>query len=74
MHPVKSEIKQVDLNVETAARSSKLFYYLTQSLAKWNRGLELLRFLLEETRAECVRVRGDSDHHFSAREPLEEAH
>ena len=41
--PVKSEIKQVDLNVETAARSSKLFYYLTQSLAKWDRGLELLR-------------------------------
>ena len=41
--PVKSEIKQVDLNAETAARSSKLFYYLTQSLAKWDRGLELLR-------------------------------
>ena len=41
--PVKSEIKQVDLNSETAARSFKLFYYLTQSLAKWNRGLELLR-------------------------------
>ena len=41
--PVKSEIKQVDLNSETAARSSKLFYYLTQSLAKWDRGLELLR-------------------------------
>ena len=41
--PVKSEIKQVDLNVETAARSSKLFYYLTQSLAKWDRGLEFLR-------------------------------
>ena len=41
--PVKSEIKQVDLNAETAARSSKLFSYLTQSLAKWDRGLELLR-------------------------------
>ena len=41
--PVKGEIKQVDLNAETAARSSKLFYYLTQSLAKWDRGLELLR-------------------------------
>ena len=41
--PVKSEIKQVELNAETAARSSKLFYYLTQSLAKWDRGLELLR-------------------------------
>ena len=41
--PVKAEIKQIDLNAETAARSSKLFYYLTQSLAKWERGIELLR-------------------------------
>ncbi|CAE6945832.1 unnamed protein product [Symbiodinium sp. CCMP2592] len=41
--PVKKEIVQADLNPETAARSSKLFYYLTQSLAKWERGSELLR-------------------------------
>ncbi|CAE7255000.1 RE2 [Symbiodinium sp. CCMP2592] len=41
--PVKTEIVQADLNPETAARSSKLFYYLTQSLAKWERGSELLR-------------------------------
>ncbi|CAE7265621.1 unnamed protein product [Symbiodinium sp. CCMP2592] len=43
LHPVKKEIVQADLNPETAARSSKLFYYLTQSLAKWERGSELLR-------------------------------
>ena len=41
--PVKTEILQTKLPSDTAARSSKLFYYLTQSLAKWERGLELLR-------------------------------
>ena len=41
--PVKTEILQTKLPSHTAARSSKLFYYLTQSLAKWERGLELLR-------------------------------
>ena len=41
--PVKAEILQTKLPSDTAARSSKLFYYLTQSLAKWERGLELLR-------------------------------
>eukprot|EP00439_Symbiodinium_sp_Y106_P067972 s1142_g11.t1 len=41
--PVKTEILQASLNPETAARSSKLFYYLTQSLAKWERGIELLK-------------------------------
>ena len=41
--PVKAEIVQTKLPSDTAARSSKLFYYLTQSLAKWERGLELLR-------------------------------
>jgi len=41
--PVKTEIQQSSLNAETAARSSKLFYYLTQSLAKWERGVELLK-------------------------------
>ena len=41
--PVKTEIVQTKLPSDTAARSSKLFYYLTQSLAKWERGLELLR-------------------------------
>eukprot|EP00439_Symbiodinium_sp_Y106_P000499 s12197_g1.t1 len=51
--PVKSEIKQVELNAETAARSSKLFYYLTQSLAKWDRGLELLRALQEKVCDHC---------------------
>ena len=40
---VKHEILQKDLSVEVAARSAKLFYYLTQALAKWERGLELLR-------------------------------
>ncbi len=37
------EISQVKLAKDVAARSSKLFYYLGQSLAKWERGLELLR-------------------------------
>ena len=41
--PVKTEILQTKLPSDIAARSSKLFYYLTQSLAKWERGLELLR-------------------------------
>ena len=35
---------QASLNPETAARSSKWFYYLTQSLAKWERGIELLKY------------------------------
>ena len=35
---VKHEILQKDLSVEVAARSAKLFYYLTQALAKWERG------------------------------------
>eukprot|EP00439_Symbiodinium_sp_Y106_P047976 s4290_g6.t1 len=41
--PVKTEIEQVTLNPETAARSAKLFYYLKQSLSKWERGLEIIR-------------------------------
>ena len=41
--PVKTEIEQVILNPETAARSAKLFYYLKQSLSKWQRGLEIIR-------------------------------
>ena len=41
--PVKTEILRASLNPETAAWSSKLFYYLTQSLAKWERGIELLK-------------------------------
>ena len=40
---VKHEILQKDLSVEVAARSAKLFYDLSQALAKWERGLELLR-------------------------------
>ena len=39
----KHEIEQASLAADVAARSAKLFYYLTQSLAKWERGLELLR-------------------------------
>ena len=39
----KHEIDQSSLAADVAARSAKLFYYLTQSLAKWERGLELLR-------------------------------
>ena len=39
----KHEIDQSSLGADVAARSAKLFYYLTQSLAKWERGLELLR-------------------------------
>ena len=38
----KHEIDQSSLAADVAARSAKLFY-LTQSLAKWERGLELLR-------------------------------
>ena len=41
--PVKTEIEQVTLNPETASRSAKLFYYLKQSLSKWERGLEIIR-------------------------------
>ena len=40
-HP--HEIVQAKLAKDVAARSAKLFYYLGQSLAKWERGLELLR-------------------------------
>ena len=40
---VKDEIRQDLLPPDTAARSAKLFYLLSQSLAKWERGLELLR-------------------------------
>ena len=40
---VKDEIRQDRLPPDTAARSAKLFYLLSQSLAKWERGLELLR-------------------------------
>ena len=40
---VKDEIQQDRLPADTAARSAKLFYLLSQSLAKWERGLELLR-------------------------------
>ena len=57
--PVKTEILQASLNPETAARSSKLFYNLTQSLAKCERGIGLLK-LLEAASSECVWVRGDS--------------
>ena len=39
----KHKIDQSSLAADVAARSAKLFYYLTQSLAKWERGLELLR-------------------------------
>ncbi|CAE7458441.1 GIP, partial [Symbiodinium microadriaticum] len=39
----KHEIDQASLAANVAARSAKLFYYLTQSLAKWEKGLELLR-------------------------------
>ena len=71
--PVKSEIKQVDLNAETAARSSKLFYYLTQSLAKWDRGLELLRSCSKrQGQSACLRLRGDSDYHLSVQYRLED--
>ena len=40
---VKDEIREDRLPPDTAARSAKLFYLLSQSLAKWKRGLELLR-------------------------------
>ena len=40
---VSDEIQQGKLPQDTASRSAKLFYYLTQSLAKWDRGAELLR-------------------------------
>ena len=44
--PVKTEIEQVTLNPETAARSAKsakLLNYLKQFLSKWERGLEIIR-------------------------------
>ena len=63
--PVKAEIKQIDLNAETAAKSSKLFYYLTQSLAKWERGIELLR-PAQRDKDRVPAARGDSDDHLSA--------
>ena len=36
-------MEQAKLQSPVAARSAKLFYYLGQCLAKWERGLELLR-------------------------------
>ena len=39
----KNEILQKDLADDVAARSAKLYYYLTQSLSRWERGQELLR-------------------------------
>ena len=38
-----TEINQSTLAPATAARSAKVFYYLQQCFAKWDRGLELLR-------------------------------
>ena len=60
-----TEIKQIDLNAETAARSYKLFYYLTQSLAKWKRGIELLR-PAQRDKDRVPAVRDDSNDHFLA--------
>ena len=40
---VPNEIQQVSLPSDTAGRSAKLFYLLQQALAKWDRGLEILR-------------------------------
>ena len=40
---VPNEIKQVTLPSDTAGRSARLFYLLQQALAKWDRGLEILR-------------------------------
>ena len=40
-HP--NVIEQAKLQSPVAARSAKLFYYLGQCLAKWERGLDLLR-------------------------------
>ena len=42
--PVK-KILQTKFPSDTAARSSKLFYYLTQSLAKWERRTGTSAFL-----------------------------
>ena len=38
-----NEIKEVTLPSDTAGRSARLFYLLQQALAKWDRGLEILR-------------------------------
>ena len=40
---VPNEIQQVTLPSDTAGRSARLFYLLQQALAKWDRGLEILR-------------------------------
>ena len=40
---VPNEIQQVSLPSDTAGRSARLFYLLQQALAKWDRGLEILR-------------------------------
>ena len=40
---VPNEIQQVSLPNDTAGRSARLFYLLQQALAKWDRGLEILR-------------------------------
>ena len=40
---VPNEIQQVSLPSDTAGRSAQLFYLLQQALAKWDRGLEILR-------------------------------
>ena len=67
--PVKTEILQASLNPETAARSSKLFYYLSVpcQVGARNRALEVL---LEAASSECLWARGDSDDHLSVQHCL----
>ena len=48
------EIKQSKMTVPVASRSARLFYYLQQSLQKFERGMELVRS------PSCLWVRGDA--------------
>ena len=63
--PVKTEIVQTKLPSDTAARSSKLFYYLTQSLAKVGERTGTSAVLFQETRHECLWLRGGAYHHLT---------
>ena len=57
-HP--NVIEQAKLQSPVAARSAKLFYYLGQCLAKWERGLELLRSVSKQHGFVCRRLRSSS--------------
>ena len=49
----RPSMRSISLAADVAARSAKLFYYLTQSLAKVGERLEASQVLLEKASPEC---------------------